>query len=82
LRRRPILTPEQLSAFRRAIDLFDFWYQPEDVAPICVDGSAWVIEGVRHGRYHRMNRQGCPPLEREFMALVRTLSLEIKGPYY
>lgn len=80
--RSTILTPEQLSAFRRSIDLFDFWYQPEDAAPVSVDGSSWTIEGVRNGRYHRMARQGCPPLERQFMALVKALSLEIKGPYY
>jgi len=51
------LSPKEWCAFRRAIDTADFWNMPtEDNPLIGLDGSQWVIEGVREGRYHIVDR--------------------------
>jgi len=39
---------------------------------ICLDGSEWVLEGVKHGRFHAVNRY-CPDV-RSFQEIGRYLA--------
>jgi hypothetical protein len=49
-----------------------------------MDGASWIIEGVRGGRYHSIDRQSCGDLElqRIAMLMIKTTGITVKGPIY
>jgi hypothetical protein len=51
------LTREQTQAFLSKLDELGFWSAPNPVNDQTgTDGSQWIIEGVRAGRYHVVDR--------------------------
>lgn len=51
------IDPEEFKAFRTLLRASSFWSLPtEDWQSGGLDGSSWVLEGVRDGKYHRVER--------------------------
>jgi hypothetical protein len=67
--RRRRLRPREWNRLLELLEEANFWklpYLEKEAGPnekgeetICLDGSEWVIEGVRNGQYHAVNRY-CP----------------------
>ncbi len=60
--RQRLSDPLELSQLRALAEEVGFWAAPAVVARpgwVCVDGARWVVEGVRDGRYHHVDRH-CP----------------------
>lgn len=52
-----ILTRTQTQAFQTQIDTLDFWHLANPVNDQTgSDGSQWVIEGIKGGQYHVVDR--------------------------
>jgi hypothetical protein len=65
---------QQLIALLTQAGFWDMPYTDKEREPkekgeleICLDGSEWVLEGVKHGRFHAVNRY-CPDV-RSFQAI-------------
>ena len=50
------LTSEQTSWFLGKIEAHNFWKLPSIQEDRGVDGAQWIIEGVRNGTYHIVDR--------------------------
>jgi hypothetical protein len=51
------LTKEQTQSFLKQIDAVGFWQLPSEINDQSgTDGSQWVIEGVKQGKYHLVDR--------------------------
>lgn len=51
------IEPEEFKAFRTLLRASSFWNLPtEDWQSLGLDGSSWVLEGVKDGKYHRVER--------------------------
>jgi hypothetical protein len=52
-----VLSKEQTDAFRSCLNKLHFWQAPNPVNDQRgTDGSQWIIEGVKHGKYHVVDR--------------------------
>ncbi len=61
------LFPPNIYNLLNVIDKYDFWNTPtKNPYPIGLDGSTWVIEGLRNGIYHYIERWW--PLQHENVA--------------
>ena len=53
------VSPESVAEFERLLAKFDFWNVPTELQradSIGCDGAQWILEGVREGRYHVVDR--------------------------
>jgi len=50
------LTQQQTDWFLERIEVHNFWKLPLRDNTFCLDGAAWIIEGVRNGTYHIVER--------------------------
>ena len=52
------LTQNQVDTFLTALQELDFWNLPtlENANYMVIDGSQWILEGVKNGRYHLLDR--------------------------
>ena len=53
---RPI-TEAEWEHFQGLLKKSDFWSMPTEVSPKGLDGAGWLLEGVKSGRYHVVDRQ-------------------------
>jgi hypothetical protein len=51
-----IVNREQTSRFLEQVERSNFWKLPPVLEDRGVDGSQWIIEGIRHGGYHVVDR--------------------------
>lgn len=49
------VTPKQIARFRATLAAHDFWQMPTEGEPI-PDGTQWILEVCRDGRYHIVTR--------------------------
>ena len=52
---RSLSTPEW-NEFMQRLEIARFWQMPADSGPMGFDGSQWVLEGYREGRYYVVDR--------------------------
>lgn len=54
------IDPGEFNGFKTLLEGGSFWDLPgEDWQPLGLDGSTWVLEGIKNGKYHRVER--CNP---------------------
>ncbi|MBZ0167516.1 MAG: hypothetical protein K8I00_11975, partial [Candidatus Omnitrophica bacterium] len=51
-----LMTVEQVSTFVEKIRQAKFWKMPERKMIIGLDGARWILEGLKEGRYHIVDR--------------------------
>jgi len=77
------LSKEQTTSFLHTVKLSRFWklppYNNKDVG---VDGAQWVIEGVKKGRYHIVDRWSPSGAIREAALVLVRFSQITVGPIY
>lgn len=79
------LEADDVSSFLSSVEDAKFWNMPsyESEASIVCDGAQWVLEGVRNGRYHVVDRQS--PREGTYrdacLMLLRFSELEVDEIY-
>ena len=56
IRRTIELDSDKVSSFQEGIERARFWELPGPDTNLGLDGAQWVLEGVREGRYHVMDR--------------------------
>jgi hypothetical protein len=61
------LTSEQTNWFLGKIESLNFWKLPSIQGDVGPDGAQWIIEGVKDGKYHIVDRQS--PQDGEIRAL-------------
>lgn len=50
------VTPEDFCKFSKLLEKANFWRLPADDDVMGNDGAQWILEGVRRGRYHAVDR--------------------------
>jgi hypothetical protein len=50
------LSASQVSMFLELLKKAEFWTLPTEVSSFGVDGAQWIMEGVRNGTYHVVDR--------------------------
>lgn len=51
------IDPGEFNGFKTLQEAGSFWDLPgEDWQPLGLDGSTWVLEGIKNGKYHRVER--------------------------
>jgi len=80
------LTREKTTWFLGKIEENKFWELPTvDRSRMGTDGAAWVIEGVKDGRYHIVDRwspDNGPVRVIGLLMLQKLAKLKIPGPIY
>ena len=71
------LTKEQTNTFLGIVEKTDFWNDPPLDDRIGLDGEHWIVEGVRNGRYHLVDRWS--PEKGVCLELGRHLTLDLAG---
>jgi hypothetical protein len=56
LNRESNLTKESTAWFLDRLAAAKFWDEPDHADPFAVDRARWIIEGVKQGRYHFIDR--------------------------
>lgn len=83
---RPV-SGAQWEHFQALLTESDFWSMPTEVSPKGLDGAGWLLEGVKSGRYHVVDRQSPErgPYREACLYLLRVSGVEIdesKGELY
>ncbi len=83
-RRHVSLTREQFEEVRGWLSQVHFWSRAPEVPRTIMDGASWIMEGVKDGRYHWIDRQSCGDVElqRIAMLMIKATGITIKGPIY
>jgi hypothetical protein len=69
------LTREETSKFLEQVKDVGFWALPSDEKTLGFDGAQWIIEGVKDGKYHVVDRWS--PKKGPIHELGTTLALSL-----
>lgn len=77
------ISKNAVKKFLDYLEKADFWNMPQDEPPRGLDGANWIIEGVKNGRYHIVDRW-CPeegPFREAALYLIKLTQLRIDDIY-
>jgi hypothetical protein len=82
-----IIKPEEWSSFLLQLDKISFWTLQAEIQDGGLDGSEWILEGVKNGTYHFATRWS--PYDRhpeyrdccEYLRLLAVKSVDFHGEY-
>ena len=72
-----LLTQEQVKLLQDALTEADFWNLPDEIEQRGLDGSEWILEGVKDGTYHAVDRWA--PLQEDPVYTIGKLFMEFAG---
>ena len=71
------MTQEQVKLLQDALTEADFWNLPSEIDYSGLDGSEWILEGVKDGTYHAVERW--VPLQEDPVYTIGKLFMEFAG---